>query len=365
MKDYLSRLKRNLIYILCTLLITAFTAACADFASIIGHWSFCESSNASEDSSFIVYFLNVGQADSAVVLCDGEAMLIDGGNQEDSSFEYSFLEQHGIEKLKYVVCSHPHEDHVGGLSGALNYAKVNAAFSPTRTYDSRAFDNFVKYLDGQGVEVTVPLPGDLFRLGSALVYVLGPIHSSNETNNTSIVLRIVYGNTSFLFTGDAEKEEEQDILNAGYELESTVLKVGHHGSDTSTSYPFLQEVSPQYGIISVGTDNAYGHPSESTLSKLSDADVTVYRTDLHGTITCVSDGNTVSFTTEKNAVVGSLDDSEVSFVTDFVLNNRSMKFHFASCESIASISPNNIQYYAGSRDELIKQGYTPCGACKP
>jgi hypothetical protein len=116
----------------------------------------------------------------------------------------------------------------------------------------------------------------------------------------SIVLRIVYGGTSFLFTGDAEREEEQDILNAGFNLDSTVLKVGHHGSDTSTTYPFLREIMPQYAIISVGNDNTYGHPTEDTLSRLRDADVKLFRTDLQGDIFCTSDGKTVSFSVTRN-----------------------------------------------------------------
>lgn len=248
-----------------------------------------------QDTSFQIHFIDVGQADAALVLCDGEAMLIDGGNREDSDLIYSYLEKQGISHLNVVVCTHAHEDHVGGLSGALHYASVDKVYAPVVSYESKVFQNFLKCLDEQGVSITVPSPGDTFTLGSADAEILGPVSSSDNLNNTSIVLRLRYGNTFFLFTGDAEREEEQDILETGRTLESTVLKVGHHGSDTSTSYPFLREIMPQYAVISVGKGNSYGHPSEEVLSRLRDAGAQVLRTDQEGDIICVSDGEKVTF----------------------------------------------------------------------
>lgn len=252
------------------------------------------------DSTFEIHFIDVGQADAALVLCDGEAMLIDGGNSADSSLIYSYLKKHGVKHLDYIVATHAHEDHVGGLAGALNYATVGTAFCSVTSSDSDTFRDFVKYLGKQGVSITVPDAGDIFKLGSSTVQILAPIKNSDAPNNMSIVLRIVYGDTSFLFTGDAEREEEQDILNAGYSLESTVLKVGHHGSNTSTTYPFLREIMPEYAVISAGENNSYGHPTEDTLSRLRDAVVTVFRTDMQGHIICTSDGKDVSFTVERN-----------------------------------------------------------------
>lgn len=253
-----------------------------------------------DDSSFEVHFIDVGQADATLILCDNNAMLIDGGNVEDSSLIYSYLHKHNISHLDYIVCTHVHEDHVGGLSGALNYATVGIAYAPVNDYDSTAFKNFLKYLGQQRVEISIPNQGDTFQLGSASCLVLA-VNTSSEINDTSIVLRIVYGETSFLFMADAEAPSEQAIIDAGYNLESTVLKVGHHGSDTSTSYVFLRAVMPDYSIISVG-NNAYGHPTENVLSRLRDAGTTLYRTDLHGHIICTSDGKTVSFTTQKNSM---------------------------------------------------------------
>lgn len=260
----------------------------------------CAFASEQRQSFFEIHFLDVGEADAALVLCDNKAMLIDGGDREDSSLIYAYLKNYNVTHLDYIIASHAHEDHVGGLAGALNFATVGTAYCPVTEYNTKAFSNFKKYLEKQDVEITIPTAGDTFTLGSASVEILAPInYEQSKHNNLSIVLKIVYGNTSFLFTGDAEREEEYEILEAGYDLKCTLLKVCHHGSDTSTTYPFLREIMPKYAIVSAGKDNPYGHPSEATLSKLRDADVTVYRTDLSGTIICTSDGETVSFSTTK------------------------------------------------------------------
>lgn len=303
-------------------------------------------------NGFSVHFIDVGQADAALVLCDGKSMLIDGGNSDDSSLIYSYLKKMDIQKLDYVVCTHAHEDHVGGLSGALNFAAAGTILSPVTEYDSKAFNSFLKYAAKQNLTITIPKAGDTFRLGSADVKILGPIGTSDNPNNTSIILRIQYGETSFLFTGDAEREEEQDILNSGCELSSTVLKVGHHGSETSTTYPFLREIMPEYAVISVGKDNSYGHPSDDTLSRLRDAGTNVYRTDLLGNILCTSDGKTVSFQTEKNA-------------GQYILNTNTKKFHYPSCSSVDQMKDKNKKAFNGTREEAVKAGYSPCGRCKP
>ena len=253
-----------------------------------------------ENSNFEVHFIDVGQADSALIECDGETMMIDGGNVADSNVVAAYLKKEDVTELNYVVCSHAHEDHVGGLSGALSVTKADNIYAPKTETNTKAYKNFKKKAEEQNVEIKHPNIGDEIQLGSSTVEFLGPVdENGKDLNSTSIVLKITYGNTSFLFTGDAESDEEEEILNSGADLKSTVLKVGHPGSRTSTSYPFLREVMPQYAVISVEKGNSYGHPNEETLSKLSDAGVEVYRTDESGDIVMTSDGNNISITTSK------------------------------------------------------------------
>ena len=226
-------------------------------------------------STFSIHFIDVGQADAALVECDGQYMLIDGGNRADSSVMYTVLKNAGVKHLEIVVGTHAHEDHIGGIPGAFNYASAELTLCPVTAYDdSEAFANFKRYAQEKGGGIVVPSVGDEYALGSAVVAILG-VNSGSATNDTSIILKIQYGSTSFLFTGDAEREAEQVVLASGADLSATVLKVGHHGSDTSTTYPFLREVMPAYAVISVGEGNSYGHPTDNTLSRLRDADVEV------------------------------------------------------------------------------------------
>jgi len=316
-----------------------------------------------EGSSFEIHFIDVGQADSALVICDGHYMLIDGGNAEDSDLVYSYLERHGAKHLDCMVATHAHEDHIGGLSGALNYATVDTAYCPVTEYSSNVFQNMVKYLDQQGKSLTVPEPGDKFDLGSAQVEILGPVKEYDDTNDTSIVLRIDYGETSFLFTGDMETGAERDLVDSGADLRATVLKAGHHGSDTSSGYQFLREVMPEYVVISVGEGNSYGHPSDEVLSRYRDAGAEVYRTDMQGHIIAHSDGKTVTFRTEKEADTAT-NPTGAPAIQTYIGNTGTKKFHLPDCASAKSIQPDKrIEFY--SRLQAVLSGYEPCGRCKP
>lgn len=331
-----------------------------------------ETAGVSESGSFTVHFIDVGQADSALVTCDGHSMLIDGGNADDSNLVYSVLQRETEGHLDYVVGTHAHEDHIGGLSGAFEADTADVTFCPVTEYDSKAFRNFKTRADERGGGITIPAVGDTFTLGEASVTVVAVNSVPEDTNNTSIVIRIVYGDTSFLFTGDAEQETEEKILESGQNIESTVLKVGHHGSSTSTSQAFLDAVSPTYAVISCGKDNSYGHPHSETLAKLASAGVEVLRTDELGDIYCTSDGSEVTFSYgeyHKDADTSAAEIEEPqqpdTISETYILNTNSHKFHRPDCSSASQISDANREEYTGTREELIEQGYTPCGYCKP
>ena len=250
-----------------------------------------------------VHFIDVGQADSILIQCDGENLLLDGGNKADSSLIYSYLKKYSITELKYVINSHPHEDHVGGLSGALNFAKANQIFSSYSEYQSKAFEDFLKNIAKQGKTLEVLKSGSELSLGKGKIKVLGPIVKNDKTNNNSLVLHFVYDEVSFLFPADMEFDEERTLLDNNLIPKCTVLKVAHHGSENATSYRLLREVLPQVAVISVGKNNSYNHPSEAVLSKLADAQAQVFRTDLNGTIIITSDGKSLEVLCERESYI--------------------------------------------------------------
>ncbi len=317
-----------------------------------------------EQQALKVHFIDVGQADSALLICNDKTMLIDGGNVEDSSRVVSYLAKHNIDYLDYVVCTHAHEDHVGGLSGPLSVMDVGTIYAPLTEEDTRAYLNFKNKAEENGVEIVHPDCKEVFYLGDGKVEILGPVsEETNNLNNTSIVLKITYGETSFLFTGDAEYEEEQDIINMGYDLSADVLKVGHHGAENSSSYTFLREVMPEYAVISVGKDNKYSHPSENTLSRLRDVGAKVYRTDLQGDITFLSDGENITAVTQKNSEVQTnpTENTEKKTV-QYIGNKNTKKYHRLDCSSLPK-EENQIGF--SSKEEAENQGYEPCSKCKP
>ena len=234
------------------------------------------------EKDFRVYYINVGQGDSSLIICDGYSMLIDGGSSSQSDTIQRFLETRDLDHLDYIVATHPDEDHMGGLIGALNYATVGQVLSSVLSDDSESYLNFTKKIAERGLSVTVPSAGDVISLGSASVTVLGPINPGINDNNNSLVLRVVHGKNSFLFTGDAESAEQNDIIKSGRDIRSTVLLAGNHSNSLSNSEEWLKKVNPYAVVISSGQDNEYGYPTADVLDSLKKRDVKLYRTDIHG-----------------------------------------------------------------------------------
>ena len=309
----------------------------------------------------LVHFLDVGQADCILIEYGDYHLLIDGGNREDGSMVVTYLENQGISELDAVVCTHAHEDHVGGLPSVLAVYPTGAVYAPTKTYSSKIFDDFVYYTDQQGMEITIPSPGDTLLEGELTITVMGPVKSYAETNDTSIVLLVEFGDTRFLFTGDMETLAENDMLDywgSKVDWNVDVLKVGHHGSNSSTGYRFLDALMPTSGVISVGEDNTYGHPHVEPISRLNQADVIVFRTDELGTILAVSDGAEITFTWEDQSGMPSNVENNEDAV--FIGNKNSKKFHSESCSNLPK-EENRV--YFDSYKEAEEAGYTPCGSC--
>ena len=244
-----------------------------------------------------VHFLDVGQGDCTVILCDGEAMVIDGGPRKSADYVYSYLRDTlKLRHLDYVISTHPHLDHVYGLSSVLNAAQAGVVLTPVLEWDSKAFGSMLKYAEAQGTPLAVPREGDVLELGSARVTVLHCWPEAvdyGRTNDASIVVRIDYGKTSFLLAGDAEDWSEYMMIDSGMNLKADVLKVAHHGSDTASTREFLQAVRPEAAVISVGAGNGYGHPARRVLERLEESGCGIFRTDRLGTIVMASDGETI------------------------------------------------------------------------
>jgi len=241
--------------------------------------------------SLKVHFIDVGQGDSIFIqLPNGHNMLIDGGTT--GSGIVSYLQAHDTTVVDYLVITHPHLDHIGGLPLIIDTFDVKKIYMSYVTNNTRAFINLLESIENNGLEIDEAKAGVsiLSDFGVEAVFV-APVRSYNNINDNCAVVKLTYSNTSFLFMGDAESASEEDITA---DVSADVLKVGHHGSRTSTTASFLSKVSPTYAVISVGSGNTYGHPTDDVLSRLDNAGVEVFRTDLQGTIVFTSDGTDIT-----------------------------------------------------------------------
>ena len=318
-----------------------------------------------------VHFIDVGQGDAALILCDGESMLIDGGSSESAEKIYSYI-RNAVDHLDCIIATHPHKDHIDGIPSVLNAVPVDMILSPVKEWDSKSFKSIIKYANAQGTQIVVPNEGDTIKIGGSTVEIVHCWPEAWLENDMSIVCRLDYGSTSILFMGDAEEMSEYMIMDSSYNISSDVIKIAHHGSKYSSTKSFIKAVNPQYAVISCGAGNEYAHPHQEVLDRLGG--VTVLRTDLNGTIIVKSDGKEISVATEKTATPESLLKAPAVIkrsvsvermyeIRQYVLNCKTMKIHLPECDSVKEISPQNRMYYMGTLVELINNGYDLCKKC--
>ncbi len=257
------------------------------------------SQEAGNDDALQVHFLDVGQADATLISCNGHAMLIDAGSNDKGSAVWHYLKKQGVEKLDYVIGTHPDADHIGGLDVILTKFDCETVMMPEVTRDNATYQDVIMAMEYRRYKNTLPVVGQTYQLGDAVFTIVAPDEGKEEEyNNYSIGILLEYGETRFLFVGDAQEEAEQDMLLSGISIQADVLKAGHHGSSDSCSDAFLDAVNPTCAVISCGRENEYGHPHRRTLNSLKKRGVLVYRTDEQGTIVAQSDGEKISFDTK-------------------------------------------------------------------
>ena len=336
-----------------------------------------------DEGELRVSFVDVGQGDSEFIeLPNGETLLIDAGTNETGADVVNYIESLGYSSIDYVVGTHPHEDHIGGLDDVIRTFDVESVYMPKVTADTKTFEDVLDAVDEKGLTINTAKAGvTLVDVDGLSVKMLAPVLDEyDNTNDYSAVIRIVYDDTSFIFMGDAEQYAE-DLITG--DVSADVLKVGHHSSSTSTGGAFLQRVSPSYAVISCGLDNSYGHPHTETIEKLGG--IPVFRTDEMGTIVATSDGSEISFRTLGKSDTGNAAQPEATQETDttafpgydegsvsegldisdgYILNTNSKKIHLPDCSAVDNMSDSN-KAYTDDYDQAISEGYTPCKICNP
>ncbi len=289
-------------------LISSLVFIIAIIAVIVGRFnkSF-DSPNAATDTSNAntdcVSFIDVGQGSSTLIQSGTSGILIDAGEREYGNIVVEFLRSRGIEKLDYVVATHPHTDHIGGLQTVLENFTVDNIIMPRLTSENtpttKTYEKLLETILNKKINVIAAKYGSKYTCGKILFEIFGPVEQNNDLNNMSVILKADVNSTTFLIAGDAEKTEMRSVMNKNPNLSCDIMLMGHHGSRTSLETSFLESASPSATVISCGLDNSYGHPHEETLKYLNNHSIKYYRTDKSGTImvNCVDDGYKIS--TEK------------------------------------------------------------------
>lgn len=315
--------------------------------------------NLSSQQKFEVHFIDVGQGDSILVQSGDETLLIDAGENNMGERVVSYLESLGIEELDYVIGTHPHSDHIGGLDVVIDGRKVNQVILPVVEHTTKTYEDVLIAISNQGLKITKPVVGKEYTLGDASFQIIAPNSDDYEDlNDYSVGIRLVYGDTSYVFAGDADVVSEEEMCDNGFNLSADVLKLNHHGSRYSNNKEFVDAVNPTYAVISVGEGNSYGHPHAEVLEDMKQRGITVYRTDLAGTIVLTSDGKNIEFNSkgiqDTDQEDFKVDETKQSYV---YVTESGTKYHKEGC----SYRKGKIQNL--TLDEAVQEGYTACSRC--
>lgn len=294
---------KKLIYLIVVLVLAIVSAVGTNYDEIMPDESETQQTSAQTDANFAVHFVDVGQGDCTLVESNGEYLLIDAGENGHETEVLNYLRSMNIEKLDYIIVTHQHSDHIGGMPEVLAEFECDNLIMPRLTKEqtptNSTYKAFLKAVQSSEAKVISAKPGLSYALGSATFEILGPVtDDAEDINSMSAVTKITYGESSFLITGDAETEEELEIIDNGAELDCDVLRAGHHGSSTSSCKDFLNAVTPEICVISCGADNDYGHPHDKAMNRIKKHTEEIYRTDICGSIVMTSDGEKIDISYE-------------------------------------------------------------------
>lgn len=331
--------------------------------------------NIKEDNILNIHFIDIGQGDCTLITNNGHSMLIDAGNNNKGTQVQSYLENQGIEQLEYVIGTHPDADHIGGLDVILYKFDCKTVILPDYSKDTKTYDEVVQIMKRKNYSNTLPVVGNEYTLGDAKFTIIAPnnYNYGNNTNDYSVGIVLEFGDNKFVFTGDAEETAEADILENGIDISADVYKAAHHGSKTASSEPFLNAINPKYVVISCGEGNSYGHPHAQLLNNLREKKISVFRTDEQGTIVLQSDGKNITWNCSPSESwqagepkgSSSKTQNKTQTKTKYILNIDTKKFHLSTCSIAKDIIEENKEETSLSKEELINNGYSPCGRCNP
>ncbi len=335
-----------------------------------------------------IHFIDVGQGDATLIKCGEHAMLIDAGENDKGTTLQLYLKKQGIERLDYLILTHPDADHIGGADVIITKFPIGTVFMSDYTKDNKTYQRVIQALADRNLKWTTPDVGASFGLGTAQFTILAPVDSYDDPNNSSIALLFQNGENRFLFTGDAQGEAEQDILEEALSVRAEVYKVGHHGSDTSSGGEFLEAVDPDWAVVSCGVDNSYGHPHAAVLNSLRAMGVKLFRTDEQGSIVALSDGKEITWNCapsetwqagerkgssaqDTRASQGDFAEKDTGTDSDtasaaeyaYIGNTKNGKLHLATCSKLPS-EKNRVLFE--TKEEAVQAGYDdPCQVCGP
>ncbi|MFA5524003.1 MAG: MBL fold metallo-hydrolase [Tissierellales bacterium] len=351
-------MKKHIITLLLIITILLLITGCENLIALEGE----RVADVNYEGKLVVHFLDVGQADSILIqMPNGTISLIDGGNRGDAKLIIDYIKELNIQRIDYLIATHPHEDHIGGLPEIIKSFDIINIYMPKVTASTKIFESLLTEIQNEGLKIKEGKSGVDIIAEDGLAYsIIAPnSFEYKETNDFSIVTRLNYKESSFIFTGDAEKPSEDEMIVKGYDLTAKVLKVGHHGGRTSTSKEFLDKINPDYAVISVEKGNDYGHPHKETIKRLQEKGIDILRTDEMGTIVLVSEGNSIAVEGIDKNKNDSVQNSTENLNT-YIGNKNTKVYHSDKCSSLPN-KENQIEF--NSINEAENAGYKPHQSC--